>query len=365
VNAARRIFGLAAIVAALAVAILRPGRLTMENVYGRQTYPVIQASLTSMSNLVPVALFDVTLVVIILAVVAMWVVRMRRAKKRRVRAAGAALVSTVAVAAIVYLWFLIAWGFNYARQPLESRLPYDASRITPSAVRALAEHAIAEANRTHAAGHATGFPAVSAMPPQLVTAMQDVERELGRPRTTVMARPKFSLLTPFFRASSVSGMCAPFFLETLINPDLTGPERPYVLAHEWAHLSGFAPEDDASFVGLLAALRAGPAAEYSAWLELAFTAVGQLQPVTQKVVLQNLADGPRRDQQAIYERVVGARIEVVDRAAWKTYDQMLKSQGVEEGVASYSRVVQLLLGADALKLTSSHDLSHTTQASRP
>jgi hypothetical protein len=151
----------------------------------------------------------------------------------------------------------------------------------------------------------------------------------------------------------------------LINPDLTGPERPYVLAHEWAHLSGFAPEDDASFVGLLAALRAGPAAEYSAWLELAFTAVGQLQPVTQKVVLQNLADGPRRDQQAIYERVVGARIEVVDRAAWRTYDQMLKSQGVEEGVASYSRVVQLLLGADALKLTSSHDLSHTTQASRP
>ncbi len=82
----------------------------------------------------------------------------------------------------------------------------------------------------------------------------------------------------------------------MLNPDLTGPERPYVLAHEWAHLSGYAPEDDASFVGLLAALRAGPAAEYSAWLELAFTAIGQLQPVTQKLVMQNLADGPRQDQ---------------------------------------------------------------------
>jgi hypothetical protein len=72
--------------------------------------------------------------------------------------------------------------------------------------------------------------------------------------------------------------------------------------------------------------------------------------VTQKLVLQDLAEGPRRDQQAIYERVVGARIEVVDRAAWRTYDQMLKSQGVEEGVASYSRVVQLVLGTDVLKL---------------
>jgi hypothetical protein len=145
-------------------------------------------------------------------------------------------------------------------------------------------------------------------------------------------------------------MLAPFFLETLLNPDLTGPERPYVLAHEWAHLSGYAPEDDASFVGLLAALRAGPAAEYSAWLELAFTTVSQLQPVTQKLVLENLAEGPRRDQRAIYERVMANRIETVDRAAWATYDQMLKSQGVDEGVQSYSRVVELLLGTDVLKI---------------
>ena len=350
VNSARRILGLVVIAAALAAALVRPGRLTVESVYGQRAYPIIQANLTSLSNLAPVALFDVALVVVVLLVIAMWVMRIRRAKKRRLRAAGTALVSTLTIAAVVYLWFLVAWGFNYARQPLESRLPFDASRVSPAAVRALAEHAIGEANRTYQAGHAAGFPAVNATPPALVTAMQEVERELGRPRTTVIARPKYSLLTPFFRASSVSGMCAPFFLETLINPDLTGPERLSVLAHEWAHLSGFAPEDDASFVGLLSALRAGPAAEYSAWLELAFTAIGQLQPVTQKVVTQALADGPRRDQQAIYERIVGARIEVVDRAAWRTYDQMLKSQGVEEGVASYSRVVQLVLGTNVLKL---------------
>ena len=36
--------------------------------------------------------------------------------------------------------------------------------------------------------------------------------------------------------------------------------------------------------------------------------------------------------------------------AWSTYDQMLKSQGVEEGVQSYSRVIQLLIGTDVLKI---------------
>jgi hypothetical protein len=112
----------------------------------------------------------------------------------------------------------------------------------------------------------------------------------------------------------------------------------------------------------LAALRAGPAAEYSAWLDLAMTAVSQLQPVTQKLVLEHLAEGPRRDQQAIYDRVVGARVAVIDRAAWAGYDQMLRSQGVEEGVQSYSRVVELVLGTDVLKIQAP---SPTPQAPSP
>ena len=184
--------------------------------------------------------------------------------------------------------------------------------------------------------------------PRLIAALHEVERELGRPRATRVAQPKTSWLSPFFRASGVSGMLAPFYLETLLNPDLTGPERPSVLAHEWAHLSGYAPESDASFVGYLAALRAGPAAEYSAWLDLVSEAANQLQPVTQRLVLEKLEAGPRRDQDAIRERLK-ALVQPVETVAWSTYDQMLKSQGVDEGVQSYSRVVQLLIGTDALK----------------
>ena len=344
------IFRILIISVALIVAVFRPGRLTVEDVYARRVYPVIQANLTSLSNQSPIALIDVGLVILIAIVIMTWVVSLKRARKKRLRGIGNALVSTITIAAVVYLWFLFTWGLNYARPSLESKLPYDASRVTPQAVRTLAEYAIDQANQTHAAAHAAGFPPIDAMPQPLITAMQEVERELGRPRTTVMARPKFSILSPFFRASSVSGMCDPFFLETLLNPDLTGPERPAVLAHEWAHLSGYAPEDDASFVGLLAALRAGPAAEYSAWLELAFTAISQLQPVTRQLVLENLAEGPRRDQQAIYDRVIGARVPIVDRAAWAAYDQMLRSQGVEEGVQSYSRVIELLIGTNVLAI---------------
>ncbi len=336
------------VLTAAAVAVFPPGEASVERGYAQSFYPVLQSQLTPLSNSTPLALFDIALIVLGVALIGGWAWWITRARKQRsLRPIARGVAGTITGAAVVYLWFLAAWGFNYARPTLESVLPFDQSRITPGAVRALAERAVSEANRTHAAAHAAGFPAIGETPGPLVAALHDVERELGRPRPTVLGVPKRSLLSPFFRASGVSGMLAPFFLETLINPDLTGPERPFVLAHEWAHLSGFAPESDASYIGFLAALRADPASQYSAWLELVSEATNQLHPITQRLVLERLGPGPRADQEAIRQRLK-ALVQPVERVAWITYDRMLKLQGVEEGLQSYSRVVQLLLGTNAL-----------------
>ncbi len=341
---------LALLALAALVALLPPGALTVERFYSKWLYPILQANLTSLSNRSPIALFDVAIVVFILIALGIWTWSIRLARKQPVmRSLWRGLAATLTLLAVVYLWFLASWGLNYARPALESTIKFDASRVTPEAVRALAEYSIERANQSHAAGHAAGFPAIDAAPQALIDALHQVEKELGRPRPTVIAMPKWSLFSPFYRASGVSGQLGPFFLETLLNPDLTGPERPAVLAHEWAHLSGYAPESDASFVGTLAALRAGPAAEYSAWLDLVSESVNQLQPVTQRIVLQKLAQGPRDDQAAIRERLK-ALVRPVEQVAWSSYDRMLKSQGVEDGVKSYSRVVQLLIGADVLKV---------------
>lgn len=324
--------------------------VSVERWYAKGIYASLQANVTSASNSLNIALFDMAMAVFASLLIGGWVWWIRRARRQRsFRPIVRGVVGTIAGASIIYLWFLAAWGLNYARPPLESVLAFDASRITPLAVRALAERAVNEANRTHEAAHAAGFPGIADMPAPLADALHDVEREMGRPRPTVLAQPKRSLLSPFFRASGVSGMLGPFFLETLLNPDLTGPERPIVLAHEWAHLSGYAPESDASYVGFLAALRADPASQYSAWLDLVSESASQLQPITRRLVLERLAAGPRADQEAIRERLK-ALVKPVEQAAWTAYDRMLKSQGVEEGVQSYSRVVQLILGTNAVAI---------------
>jgi hypothetical protein len=321
---------------------------TVERYYAGWLYPALQAPLTAWSNTTAFSLFDVLLAFAGGALLLRVAIDVRRAwAARALRPLVRSLTIVVVAAAIAYVWFELAWGLNYARRPIEQRVTYDKGRITPAALRALAGRAVQEVNASHAAAHAGGFPRAGEMPPSLVTALHAVERRIGRPRPTTPGRPKKTLLAMFFRASGVDGMHAPFLLETLVNPDLTPPERPAVLAHEWAHMAGYAPEADASFIGLIAASRADASARYSAWLALFDDIVSLLPAAERKELLDRLEPGPRADRRAILDRLT-ARVEVIARASWSTYDQYLKAQGVREGIQSYSRVVELLLGSGAL-----------------
>ena len=339
---------LLAVAAAAGAAVLPLPASAVERGYSNGLYPALQARLTAWSNESAISLFDVALAFTLLVVLALWGRWLRATVRgRTVWPVVRGLAHTVVAVALFYLWFLIAWGLNYAREPLEAKIGYESGRISREALVRLAERATRAVNETYRNGHEAGFGSGDDMPPALVRALHDLERQLGKPSPTTPGRPKRTLLAPFFRASGVDGMHAPFLLETLLNPDLTPPERPAVLAHEWAHLAGYAPEDDASFVGLLAALQADPGSQYSAWLSLFHDAIAQLPAADQRRLIGQLDSGPQQDRQAIIARLK-SRIEPVSRVSWEAYDRYLKAQGVQEGVASYSRVIQLVLGSGAL-----------------
>jgi hypothetical protein len=145
----------------------------------------------------------------------------------------------------MYLLFLGLWGLNYRRVPLEQRLPYDTTGVNGDAAREAARVATSRLNalfmQPHVQTNAHGVD------PALATAFARATKELGAPGTTVPARPKRTLLDLYFRPAGVAGMTDPFFLETLVESDLLPVERPFVVAHEWAHLAGFADEGEANF----------------------------------------------------------------------------------------------------------------------
>src|ERR1700674_4798376 len=121
----RRVLELALIVFAVAVAATPLPRSAVERVYARGLYPTIQPQLTGLSNATSMALLDVTLLVLAVAVLVLWTVRRRTAPRGRVvRAAGSLALDTAAIGAVIYFWFLAAWGLNYQREPLRTQLDF-------------------------------------------------------------------------------------------------------------------------------------------------------------------------------------------------------------------------------------------------
>jgi hypothetical protein len=58
-----------------------------------------------------------------------------------------------------------------------------------------------------------------------------------------------------------------------------------------------------------------------------------------------LGAGPRRDVDAIADRLRRGEIPLLRTASWNAYDKYLKANRVEQGIRSYGAVVRLVAGA--------------------
>ena len=250
----------------------------------------------------------------------------------------------MAVGAVLYLWFLAAWGLNYQRQPLREQLDFREDRITRDALRALAARTVDSLNALYRDAHAAGWPELAATPAALGPAFVHAQRDLALPWTAQAGRPKRTLFDFYFTRVSIDGMTGPFFLETLANGTLLPFERAATVAHEWSHLAGYADESEANFVGWLVCMRGAAPAQYSGWLSLYGTVVGALPRSDRDELIARLEEGPRADLRAISDRIRRHAVPVASRAGYALYDRFLKANRVEAGVRSYGEVLRLLLG---------------------
>ena len=328
------------------VAVMPTSSGCIENVYSRGVYPMVQYCLTSLSNLTKFSLFDLFVGCLAFFLVSWWSLRIKKASVgSRGHAAWLMTGNTVLVVGVVYLFFMLCWGLNYRRESLKANLDFDAERVTHAALVDLTKEAVEQLNELHAPAHATSWPDLVEMDSILEMPFTQVQRKLALRQAVVLGRPKSSVLGWYFRQAAIDGMIDPFFLEILINQEVLPFERPYVVAHEWAHLAGYADEAEASFVGWLICQTGGVATQYSGWLQLFAQLLGHL-PVEQRVSLTgSLGAGPRRDLQAISTRVNQATPFIRRRSA-RIYDRFLKANRVSEGIASYGGVVDLVLGIE-------------------
>jgi len=332
------------ILAAATIALTPLPRGAVERIYARGVYPLVQPRMTALTNTTPFAWFDVIALCVVGAVITLWVVRLRRRRSGALATIGGLVGDTVAIAAILYLWFLASWGLNYQREPLRAQLDFQEDRITRDSLRALAHRNVNSLNALYAEAHAGGWPELTALPGVLAPAFVRAQQDLAMTWHAVPGVPKRSLLNFYFTRVSIDGMTDPFFLETLANQSLLPFERAATVAHEWSHLAGYADESEASFLGWLVCMRGSKSAQYSGWLSLYGIVVNSLPRADRAEVSAALEHGPREDLRAIAQRIQTQALPIASRAGYALYDRFLKANRVEAGLRSYSEVLRLLLG---------------------
>lgn len=312
-----------------------PARL-IEAWYSRGVYVHLQRTLTPMSNLIPVACLD--LGVILMLVAAFGRVR-TTVKTERARTAAWSIAAGLAeLVAILYLLFLALWGLNYRRVPLEQKVEFEPSRITRERALRVAAEAVRQVNLEEASSSGDPFDSAA-----LGAAFDSAQRRLGARIMAAPGVPKRSLLALYFRWAAIDGMTDPYFLEIIVNPDVLPVERPFVVAHEWAHLAGYADESEANFVAWLTCLQGNARMQYSGWLTMYVHLSNALPQDDRRELAAKLGAAPRRDLAAIAERLQRSA-PVVRYAAREVYDRYLKANRVPGGIANYDAVVRLVLG---------------------
>jgi len=332
----------------------------VERVYSRGVYLRLQPLVTGTTNLVPVAVGDLALAGLVgwLAWTCFGLIRVRPVGAAAARTAW----RTATMAAVVWLVFLGCWGLNYRRVPLLAQPGVATAEATEADVEALGWLVVDRMNGLHAAAHAAAWPTDRELTSRLAPAFADAQREIGLPRGATAGLPKPTWLGWYFERAAVAGMTNPLGLEVYITPGALPFERPAILAHEWAHLAGFADESDAGLVGWVICQRGDAQSQYSAWLDLYPRVWSAAGAETRRELASAVGAGPRHDLEAIAARL--ARVSpIVRRVAWEGYDRYLRSQGVAGGIDSYDRVVVALLRS-RWNPVSSHDTT-TTGVQRP
>ncbi len=325
----------AVVVIALVCAVAPFPAETVERLYSTDWYLRVQAVLTTASNTIPIACLDIAVACLLIGAIELVISRTRllgpkRAFKRNI-------VTAAAAAAWFYLLFLVLWGLNYRRVPLEQKLDYEQSRLTREAAIAFTNSAVAQVNAGYASAHATAFTREA-----LASSFAEAQIALGAMRLAVPGVPKRSLLTYYFHRAAIDGMTDPYFLEIIVDPDVLEFERPFVIAHEWAHLAGYANEAEANFLAWLTCIRGNPPQQYSGWLagyQHGLAAV----PRRDRETIHPLDEGPRQDLRAMAARYARSS-PLVRRTAQGVYDEYLKANRISEGIASYDAVVRLMIG---------------------
>jgi Protein of unknown function (DUF3810) len=357
----RKVTWVCLIVLAVVIKVLSWWPMAVERYYSRGFYPFISRVQRLLFGWIPFSMGDI--LYLTAGIILLYrLIRLVRRLVRREAGKGWWIVllrQTVFVLLWVYVLFNGLWGLNYNRLGIAEQLQLKVRPYSTVELGTLTNIIIGQLNQldstsrlhrddlTHTrllrTGAVLAYDSLAASDPQFAY------------HTTSVKSSLFSYPGLYI---GFAGYYNPFTGEAqvdMLNPSYT---LPYTTCHEMGHQLGYAKENEANFMGFLAARSSpDPAFRYSVYLDLYIYAVRELyvrDSTLAKSFRAKLNPGVRQDLREL-QQFNRRYANPLNPVIWKLYGGYLRANRQPHGIVTYSEVTAWLIaygkeyGRDALK----------------
>lgn len=261
------------------------------------------------------------------------------------------IIQFTAVLSVIYFCFYLFWGLNYYREPLAKNLNYEQKEYTTEQLLNVTEHIIEKLNEYQF--KITKNDTLKVENPYQQKEMYKMAisgyENLGKdfPQLTYrFASVKSSLMSLLQTYNGTSGYLNPLTGEAHVNDRIPKTGYPTTTCHEMAHQIGYAAENEANFVGFLAANYNDDIYFKYASYRMAFIyCIAEIRKRDRKLskeLWKTVNKGIVKDFNYSYEHWQQYK-NPFEPLVKKGYNAYLKANKQDKGVQSYNYVVDLLI----------------------
>ncbi len=319
----------------------------IENYYSNGIYPYISSLFRILLGWIPFSVGDVLLAFGLFIFIRF----LFRLIKTKFRNFVPKIVHFIAVLSVIYFCFYFFWGLNYYREPLAKNLNYQQKKYTTAQLAKVTEHIIEKLNYYQFEITKNDTLKVDnpyhqkEMYKMAVSGYDNLAKDFQQLEYNYPA-VKSSLMSLLQTYNGTSGYLNPLTGEAHVNDRIPKSSYPTTTCHEMAHQIGFAAENEANFIGFLAANYNDDMYFKYASFRMAFgyciREVRKRDPELSKSLWKTVHKGIIKDFNASYQ-FWQAYQNPFEPLVKKGYNAYLKANKQAKGVESYNYVVDLFI----------------------
>ncbi len=313
--------------------------------YSRNIYPSVSSLLVLLSKWIPFPLSDV-LYILLIGAALLFIFGILFCRGKRVYS----LHRLMLLGLWTYTVFQLFWGINYSRTEFFERNQIERQQPDTLFYRTFSEAYIRNMNEAFERIHKED---------NTINLQQEIEiqysslaKEIHFHAPKIYPNVKPMLFGRLFAGMGIQGYYGFIACEPLINPYSYQWGKPFLYAHEMAHVMGVAGEGEANFIAWLICVNSDiPKVRFSGYfsiLHYLLSDAGRIISNQFAKELWEMINPPiqilKKEEAAHYRSLYWDR---VGELQGKVYNSFLKSQGVSDGIANYSQVISYIVSYTA------------------